>query len=60
MSKCTCDDENLCDECWLRQRAEHAYLRNTDPRFVFAQGAEPASDFEFAQELNNRGYGDME
>lgn len=60
MAACTCDEEGgMCHECWLRQRAEHAYLRNTDSRFVFAADAEPASEFEFNQELRDAGRGHL-
>lgn len=41
--------------------ADHAYLRGSDPRFVFAADAQPATDFEFEfnQQLRDAGRGHL-
>ena len=50
-----CDEDRMCDTHRAEAMADHAYLRGSDPRFVFAADAQPASEFEFNQELRNAG-----
>lgn len=57
--KCTCDEEGerpMCDACWERTRAEHAYLRNV-PRFEVYGDAQAEQERE--QELRDAGRGSV-
>jgi hypothetical protein len=56
VSACTCDGERYCDDCWQRERAEHAYLRNV-PRFQVYGDAQAVE--EFNQQLRDAGRGHL-